>query len=147
MAFAVGHHAFYAGLVGTVVPIGNYTLAGFTISAQQANIASGTALAFLVKAWLVVAVGTAYTQTFWAYISGVPTTVSRIDVLAAALHNVLLLSRGTVWWRYPLLLLLALISWYVEVFVFIAGLVRTDFLSCTAALNELHPRLAKMLAF
>lgn len=111
IAFAVGHHLFYSNLAGQVVPIGNYTIAGFTVSVQQANIASGTALAFLVKACLVLAIGTAYTQVFWQSVSGRSTTVSMLDRLAAALQNFLLLLHWMVWWKYPLLLLVALIAW------------------------------------
>lgn len=81
---------------------GEFSLAGFTVSAQQANVAAGTAFAFLIKACLMVAVRTAYTQVFWASVAGASTTVSRLDTLAAVLQNVLLLLSGTVWWRWLL---------------------------------------------
>lgn len=64
IAFALGHHFFYARLSGQNAPTGSYEFAGSRPSKQQVNIAVGTAFAFLVKSILAIAVGISYTQLF-----------------------------------------------------------------------------------
>ncbi|KAK5744823.1 hypothetical protein LTR17_001900 [Elasticomyces elasticus] len=65
-ALAISHHFFYASLDGThVAPPQTEGVRQSLVSRQQLNTGGGTALAFLVKMFLVLSVSTAYTQVFW----------------------------------------------------------------------------------
>lgn len=112
--FALAHHILYSKLAGTTAASGNYNIAGYDVSQQQINIASGNALAFLAKACLVLAVSIAYTQAFWKAVGRSKTEVRTLDTTSSALNNVWAFVRVQVWWKYPLLLLLALSVWYDE---------------------------------
>lgn len=116
--FALAHHLFNSSLRGTVVDAEPYKLASFQVSQQQVNTAVGTALAFLSRSCLVVALSTAYTQSFWWTITrhGTSTRLLLIDVLHSVLNNVWSLFRPAAWWKHPLLLLTGLITWFVELF-------------------------------
>ena len=116
--FALGHHLFYQSLEGTRASVGGHSLLGFNISRQEANTAIGTAFAFLVKACLVCTVTIAFTQLFWQAAkskrSSEPPTLHNLDVLSTALSDLSTLFRIHVWWRSPLLFLVAAAAWYVE---------------------------------
>jgi hypothetical protein len=88
--FAVGHHIFYNSLDGQPAPNDNYSILGSHVSTQQVNIAGGTALAFLVKACLVTAIGAAYAQLFWrAVLRRTPeVTLERLDTTYLAVSNI-----------------------------------------------------------
>lgn len=109
---ALGHHLFYASLQGSPTPTGTLDITWSNVSVQQLNTAIGTAFAFLVKAFLVVAVSVAYFQTFWraAAISKKGPTLANLDTTFSILGNALGFFQVHVWWRHPLLLLLALIA-------------------------------------
>lgn len=109
--FAVGHHLFYQGLDGTVAS--DVSIFGSDLSRQQASIAIGTALAFLVKACLVYAVTVAYIQIFWkgAKAPNAAPTLSTLDDLACAIDNLLVLFKIRVWATYYVLLLVATVAW------------------------------------
>ncbi|CAH0047351.1 unnamed protein product [Clonostachys solani] len=63
---ALGHHLFYQSLAGeSVSSDGTFAAFGASISKQQTNTSIGTAISFLVKAFLVAAVSMAYIQVFW----------------------------------------------------------------------------------
>ena len=115
---AVGHHLFYQSLDGTAASANTYLVLGASISYQELNIAVGTALAFLVKASLVFSVSISFIQLFWrgAKFSRPtrPITLARLDDLYSALGNMLTLCNVLLWWRFPLVLLPALVAWYVS---------------------------------
>lgn len=112
VVFALAHHILYSRLAGTTVSASNYNVAGYDVSQQQINTASGTALAFLTKVCLVLAISIAYTQAFWRAVGRSRTQISTLDTISSILNNVWAFLRVQVWWRYPLLLLLALSIWY-----------------------------------
>ena len=115
ISLAIGHHILYSRLAGHEAPSGNYAFGIFTYSRQEANIQFGTALAFLVKAALVLAVATAYIQLFWRNVlqrkADRGTPLSHIDTAFSVMGNIVDLFRVGVWWRCPIALLLALIAW------------------------------------
>lgn len=116
--FAIGsslallHHLFFASLRGSPVASGRVDLGTWDISQQQLNIAAGTALAFLVKAALVLATSIAYWQVLYRHLSRKAFTLSKLDNWHSALENVISLVLVIVDWRYPLLTLVAITSWY-----------------------------------
>jgi hypothetical protein len=111
VVLAIGHHVFYSKLDGSSAPASDYDLGGWTIPKQQANIAGGTAFAFLVKASLVVAVGTAYIQAFWRAITARKIRLSYLDTLGSVPGSITALFALWRWMNFPLLLLLAIIIW------------------------------------
>ena len=113
---AMGHHLFYRHLTNHSAPTGLYHFAGKTMSKQQFNTAVGTAFAFLVKFFLTVAVSTAYVQIFWRNTLNAKEypTLSELDCANSGLLNVFSLLNVKVWWKYPILLVLALIFWSVR---------------------------------
>ena len=108
---AAGHHFFYNNLAGKPVATGGFQLGYVEVSKQQANIALGTTFAFLVRAFLALAVSTAYAQVVWAAVKGRETRLSAIDSMFSILRDVSSFFSGSVW-RHPLLILLALTVWY-----------------------------------
>ena len=110
---ALGHHLFYQGLAESRVSDG--TILGFSVSKQQANIAIGTAFAFLVNAFLVFAISVSFTQAFWRQIEVrykvEEPTLAILDAAYSAFYDVFTTFNFWVWRRYPLLLLLAATAW------------------------------------
>jgi hypothetical protein len=111
VGLSLGHHFLYSRLAGTPIHDDSRDIIGYGVSSQQLNIAAGTALAFLVKVCLVLAVTIAYTQAFWRAIGWKETRIKTIDVVDSALGNIWAFLHVRVWWRYPLLLSLALSVW------------------------------------
>lgn len=109
MLLALGHHLFYAHLDGKPVGAPTHVLTGVT--RQQLNLTLGTLFAFLVRAFLAVAVTIAYTQLVWRAVKRRATTLTTIDTMFHVVSNFWSLGHFAVWWRYPLLLLLALTIW------------------------------------
>jgi hypothetical protein len=107
MLLSLGHHLFYHHLDGKPVP--NHAIHG--ILRQQWNLAIGTLFAFLVKAVLAVAVTTAYAQILWRAIKHQPMQLTKIDTIFDATTNIWAFFRFAIWWKYPLLFLLALTIW------------------------------------
>lgn len=89
----------------------------FEVSQQQANIAIGTAFAFLAKASLVFAISVAFVQLFWHAVSArrreFAPTVERVDALHSTLENAFEMFNFKSWWSHPLLMLVAGLTWYV----------------------------------
>jgi hypothetical protein len=110
---ALGHHLFYNRLNGEPVPTRSYHFARTSISRQQYNTAIGTALAFLVRTLLAVAVATAYTQIFWrnAKSSKRSPTLRELDWASGTLDNVFNLLNFKTGLKYPTLIVLALLFW------------------------------------
>jgi hypothetical protein len=104
LAFALSHHIFYNRLDGQ--PVNNH------LFNQQVNLAVGQALAFLVRACLVIAVSAAYWQIFWKTVLHETLALSQIDALAGMLGSALDLLNFRVA-KHPALVALALLSWTV----------------------------------
>ena len=99
---AVGHHFFYAHWDGKDI----------TTTISQAWITRiGTAFAFLVKVFLAVATGIAYIQQLWSSLRSQPMKVKRLNSAFSVLGDVTRLFDAGLWFRNPLLLLPALITW------------------------------------
>jgi hypothetical protein len=105
LAFALGHHAFYDHLDGQSVD--------GRLFDQQINLAVGQAFAFLVRASLVISVGTSYWQVFWGTMLHGTLAISQIDALAGMLGSILDLLNLKASSTRPMLLALALLSWMV----------------------------------
>lgn len=110
---ALGHHVFYASLNGQSVPTGSYSFIGATLQKQQFNTSVGTALAFLNKTLLGVAISVAYVQLFWLTSLRAKRNprLGDVDWAAAGLDNVFSLVYFNLWLKWPILALLALIFW------------------------------------
>lgn len=106
---ALGHHLFYHSLQGKPVE-SNVTLF-HRFSKQETDTILGTLFAFLVKAFLALAVSTAYTQLVWKTVKKREMTLASLDTMFSILGNVLAFLKVSVWWKYPFLLLLALTVW------------------------------------
>ena len=110
---AIGHHLFYASLHGQQARSDGYKILGSNVSPQQLNIAIGTAIAYLVKTFLVLALSTAYLQLLWRALlrAARGSTLGDLDTAFSGLSNIISLSKVWVWWRLPLLFALALVAW------------------------------------
>jgi hypothetical protein len=111
---AGGHHLFYSHLDGREASSGN--IFGSPISRQEANIAIGTAFAFLVKSSLVFALSIAFAQLFWreAKYAVTTPTLARLDSMYSTMYNIFGLCSVPMWFRYPLLALVGASAWYVS---------------------------------
>jgi hypothetical protein len=116
---AAAHHFFYDSLIGQHAETEGHSLLGTRYSGQQLNIAIGTALAFLVKTFLVLSVSTAFCQVFWRTMKarshdGRPPRLGDVDTIFASATSIVAFLDVRVWLRYPYLILLALLVWQVS---------------------------------
>ena len=102
---AAGNHVYYQQLSGQQVAHTRFN--------QQVNIAAGAAFAFLVRAALVIAVGTAYAQVLRANLLKRRLSVATIDSLSSLLDSVPDLLSLHLTWRHPAVIVLAAVSWLV----------------------------------
>ena len=111
--FALSHHIFYRHLEHRHVPNENRTIAGVEVPQQEINLFAGTAFAFLVKAFLAIAVGIAYAQVFWRdlMVASTPLTVAKINTIFSLPSSLVSLFSVLHWWRSPLLFALGLLIW------------------------------------
>ena len=110
-----GHHVFYAKLDSKSVPTGTYALARKQLPKQQLNTFVGIELAFLVKTFFSIALSTIYVQFFWKSfnVAKQRPTVTELDSAYSGTQNLFNLLNLKIVWRYPFLVLLALVFWYV----------------------------------
>lgn len=110
---ALGHHFFYVSLDRNSVPTGSYPFAGKMLPKQQFNTSVGIALAFFVRTFLAFAVSTAYVQIFWRSTMNAKQypTLAELDWANAGLANIFGLFNLRLGWKYPFLVLLAVIFW------------------------------------
>ena len=118
IAFAAGHHLFYRRLNGRTVSTGSF-LGWSSVSEQEANIAIGTAFAYLVKACIGYAISVAFIQAFWRE-AGVRrqargAILADLDWIFSALDDMLSLFNFPLWLKYPTLLLTATSAWCVSI--------------------------------
>ena len=104
VALALGHHYFYRHFDGRSVE-------GSPLS-QDWIIRFGTAFAFLVKVSFVLATGAVYVQLLWHSFQKSSSKVNDIDMLFNALENFMAFFRVKIWVPRPLVLLLAVVTWY-----------------------------------
>jgi hypothetical protein len=109
---AVVHHLFYDGLHGKAVPSGRFS-PDIGLSRQQTNIAIGTALAFAFKMCVVIATSTACVQLFWTRVAveSCGLKLKSINTAYSVTGNFFKLFHLSAWRRFPLLFVLALVTW------------------------------------
>jgi hypothetical protein len=105
LGIALGQHFFYHHLNGRA------TDGSETKFSQALNTGIGTAMAFLVRSFLVLAIGTAYAQLFWQRLRHKQVKFTEIDSLFAILTSVMDLLRWNIWVHHPLLAFVALLAW------------------------------------
>ncbi|KAF1985404.1 hypothetical protein K402DRAFT_108445 [Aulographum hederae CBS 113979] len=105
-------------LLGVVLPLLHHFLFSRchmhpVITRMQQQIVSGTGitLAFMTKAALALATSTSYTQTFWCHVRRKPQRIEKIDSMFSALNSAFCLLDIPLWFRAPLLALLAILAW------------------------------------
>ena len=111
--FSLSHHLFYTHLAGTNVPNFSYDVAGYSFSKQQLNISVGNIFSYLVKAALAIALSLAYIQAAWRIVktSKKGETLSTLDTIFSIFQDAFGFFKVKIWYRHPLLLSLAIISW------------------------------------
>jgi hypothetical protein len=109
-------HLFYQHLAGQRPPDSVYATFGRSVSltGQQFNLAVGSIFAFLVKAFLGLAISIAHDQATWRTIRAHPTRAAIIDGTFAARSNLLNLLDLKLWRRSAFTMLLALVYWSVS---------------------------------
>ncbi|KAK5169089.1 uncharacterized protein LTR77_006398 [Saxophila tyrrhenica] len=135
LLFITTHHLFYTHLASRPTSSGPFFSPSSPISKQEANIALGTALAFLVKACLVYAVGVGGCQVFWREV-GMPVSsrrdrkeggkdeeggfgggvkLERLDAMHSVFNSVLGVGDVRLWWRVPALVGVAWCAWLIPI--------------------------------
>ena len=111
--FSLSHHLFYMHLAGTDVPIVGYSIAGYQFSKQQLNISAGNIFAYLVKTALAIALSLAYIQAAWrtVKVSKKGETLSTLDATFSIIEDAFGFFKVKIWYKYPLLLSIAIVSW------------------------------------
>lgn len=107
IAFAIGHHSFYANYDGQRVE------SSFPNQAWIVRI--GTGLAFLVKTLLVISATIAFTQNQWLVMKSRSFEIRQIDTIFSITSNPLGFFQTRSWFRVPVLLLLAIITWLLPI--------------------------------
>jgi hypothetical protein len=134
LAFSIGHHYFYQSLDGQAI--------SNTTFDQQINIAIGTAFAFLVKASLAIAVGSAYVQYLWHTLRRERLKVDHIDSLASLLTSAIdFFNLGALRGHAPLAML-ALLAWLIP----LAAIVPPATLSVHASPDQHSTTSPKMIS-
>jgi len=133
---AVGHAVFYWWLNGKQV---NKTLSQTWVT----NI--GTAFAFLIKMFLAIAAGIAFTQHQWRNMRAQTFEVGEIDTVTTMLEDIFALLDVRMWPRVPTLVIIAIITWLIPVAaVFPPGTLRIAFRATDHIDQEQVPQLALM---
>lgn len=101
IALAGAHHGFYLAMNDR--PASN--------NDQAWVMRGGTVLAYLVKVLLVLAASIAYVQILWRHIKNMNMTMMELNDLFSVLENCLLFLNYKVWFRNPLLFVLAATTW------------------------------------
>ncbi|KAJ8108152.1 hypothetical protein OPT61_g8373 [Boeremia exigua] len=107
---SVGHHLFYSRLDGSVVRSSDQESRYFS---QIWIIRYGTAFAFLAKALLASAVIIAYKQHMWINLRAQANTISTIDAMFAATHDILAFLSPSLLLRAKMPAFMAFITWFL----------------------------------
>jgi len=83
----------------------------YSLTDQRINLVGGTALAFLVKTCLSIAMSSAYTQILWKFFRVHSIQISTANAIFGLMSNPLGLFRYRLWWLHPFMMLLALGKW------------------------------------
>lgn len=102
-AFAIGHHFYYSSLNGTKV---------HSTSEQRWALRIGTALAFLVKTFFTTSTAIAFVQQSYLTLSQSSATIGEVDNIFGILRDFGSFYDVALWFRHPLLLFPAIITWY-----------------------------------
>jgi len=103
---AVGHHMYYASMNGH--PVGQSRLQ------QETYVAAGVAFTFLVRAFILLAVGIAFTQLFWHDLLTQTSSIKTVDGLFTIRRNPLGLldvRPAALFSKHRALLVTALVMW------------------------------------
>jgi hypothetical protein len=111
---AAGHDKFYTSLHDERTS--DHRVMRNQFSGQQFNLAIGTTFAFLVRSALALSVSVAFCQLIWRVTRQGPTTkhrptLERLDAAYSATTNIFNMFHLPLWYRYPLLCSIALVSW------------------------------------
>ena len=104
VAFALGHHFFYASLDSRIVQ---------SNTEQEWNIRIGTGMAFLVKTCLTAAAGFAYTQLLWTTLRSRHATLEGVDAMFSVTTSAWEFLSVELWRKGFGLVLMAGILWCV----------------------------------
>lgn len=104
VAFALGHHFFYASLNSKIVQ---------SNIEQEWNIRIGTGMAFLVKTCLTAAAGFAYTQLLWTTLRSRQATLKGVDAMFSVTTNAWEFLTLELWRKGFGLVLIAGVLWCV----------------------------------
>ncbi|KAK6988616.1 hypothetical protein R3P38DRAFT_3373941 [Favolaschia claudopus] len=113
LAFAVGHHAFFASLDDEVAVSDDVGTSRVSLVARSQAGASaiGTAFAFLVSALLGLSASTAFWQTSWRLVGQRSFTLSGLDALWASPHNALSFFSLDFWRSGREIVLISALAW------------------------------------
>lgn len=103
LLLAIGHHVFYNHWNHQPVK---------SSSQQQWIIRGGTAFAFGVKTFLVLATSVSYTQVLFWHLRGKATKIEHIDSMFGVLANPWNFRFTLAWLKRPSLLFPAMVAWY-----------------------------------
>ncbi|KAJ5494550.1 hypothetical protein N7463_010637 [Penicillium fimorum] len=121
--FSIGHHLYYQSLDRTRVN---------SVDQQTWAIRIGTGFAFLIKSFLVFAIGIAAAQVMWATLRRNFVKIRAIDGMFAVLSSPLALLTPDLWICAKTLILLAIMSWLIPLTVIITPATLTiDLLTTT----------------
>lgn len=110
VAFALGHHFFYASWDSRIVQ---------SNTEQEWNIRIGTGMAFLVKTCLTAAAGFAYTQLLWATLRSRHATLQGVDAMFGVTTSAWDFLSAELWRKGFGLVLLAGILWCVVIVIIV----------------------------
>ncbi|KAL2427016.1 hypothetical protein ABEF95_006770 [Exophiala dermatitidis] len=114
IGLALGQHFYYQHLNGRA------TDGSETKYSQSITTGIGTGMAFLVRSFLVLAIGTAYAQLFWQQLRHRRVTFTEIDSLFTVLTSLMDLLRWRIWVHHPLLAIVALLAWLLPLTAVVA---------------------------
>ena len=103
VAFAVGHHFFYARF--------NDRRVDRTSISQNWIVRIGTGFAFVTQTLLVISASIAFVQYQWLTTRAKPFKIRQIDNMSSILGNVLGFFQSRIWLRFPVLTALAVVTW------------------------------------
>lgn len=106
---AMGHHLFYLRFHDQAVQTHGQGISEYTT--QTWIIRYGTAFAFVAKTLLAGAIISAYRQQMWINLRYKANTVSTIDAVFAATHDILAFLSPSLFLRAKIPALMALIAW------------------------------------
>ncbi|CAI7620017.1 unnamed protein product [Penicillium viridicatum] len=126
---AVGHHLYYDSLDDTPV---------HSINQQTWAIRIGTGFAFLIKSFLVAAVGVAATQELWATLRKKSIRLYGIDSMFGVMGSPLALLTWDVWVYAKTLTLLAILAWLIPLTAIVTPATLSVRLLTTFNTSQLH---------